>query len=82
MDALMFLLGLGQLMLYRSKRCLGKALFFSLLCGGGLLFLLSYGEWAGDFALPLTEGTLLFSLLTGLPGVVGLLLGKMALPWL
>lgn len=78
----MFLIGLGQLLLYRSKRCLLKALFFSLLGGTGLLFLLSYGDWAGAFSLPLTEGSFCFSLLTGLPGVLGLLLGKMMLPWL
>jgi len=77
-DALMLLLGVSQFILYRTKHCLGKAMFFSLLGGTGLLFLLSYGDWVGNFSLPLTEGTFLFSLLTGLPGVLGLLLGKMA----
>lgn len=79
MAALMLFLGVSQLILYRMKHCLGKALFFSVLGGAFFLFLLSYGEWAGAFSLPLTEGTLAFSLLTGLPGVVALLLGKMIL---
>ena len=78
MDALILLLGFVQIILYRMKRCLGKAVFFSLLGGTGLLFLLSYGEWAGAFSLPMTEGTFCFSLLTGLPGVLALILGKMA----
>ncbi len=78
----MLILAVSQLFLYRMKRCLGKAVFFSLLGGTGLLFILSYGEWAGSFSLPLTEGTLLFSFLTGIPGVLGLLLGKMSLLWL
>ena len=79
MSVLMLFLGISQCILYRMKHCLFKAAFFNVLGGAGLLFLLSFEEWAGAFSLPLTEGTLYFSLLTGLPGVLALLLGKMSL---
>ncbi len=66
-------LGLLQLCLYAKKHCLIRALALNLL-GPGALFLLS--RFGTALALPLTQGSLCFSGILGLPGVLLLLLAK------
>ena len=65
--------GLLPLLLYGKKHCLGRALLLNLLGPIGL-YLLSQGS--GPLALPLTQGSLCFSGILGLPGVLLLLLAK------
>lgn len=59
------LIAVFELFLYLKKSCLLKAAFFSLFGAGLAWFLLKQL----GFALPVTEGTALFSALLGLPGV-------------
>lgn len=66
-------LGLLQLLLYGKKHCLLRALLLNLLGPLGLFLLSQVG---GPLALPLTWGSLCFSGILGLPGVLLLLLAR------
>ena len=62
---LLYLLAAVELLLFRKKGCLLKALLAAG-AGIGLLLLLS----AANISLPVTKGTLLFSAVLGVPGSI------------
>ena len=62
---LLYLLAAVELLLFRKKGCLLKALLAAG-AGVGLLLLLS----AANISLPVTKGTLLFSAVLGIPGSI------------